>query len=73
MSEVSHLQEMMHNLCLQASEPNALPPSTEQVLADLKGLDPATLNLQGKRVSGMVQGSLEGSISWRGSLNCILS
>ena len=51
LTEVTHLQEIMHSLCMQASEPNALPASSEQVINDLKGVDPATLNLQLKQVS----------------------
>lgn len=46
LGEVTHLQEIMQNLCLQASEPNMLPAASEQVLTDLKGLDPATFSMQ---------------------------
>ncbi|XP_076470702.1 uncharacterized protein LOC143300712 isoform X3 [Babylonia areolata] len=46
LTEVTHLQEIMHSLCLQASDPSSLPEASEQVIADLKGMDPATLNLQ---------------------------
>ncbi|KAL8603310.1 hypothetical protein ACOMHN_054006 [Nucella lapillus] len=46
LTEVTHLQEIMHSLCMQASEPEALPESSEQVIIDLKGMDPSTLSLQ---------------------------
>jgi hypothetical protein len=50
LTEVTHLQEIMHSLCLQASDPSSLPESSEQVINDLKGVDPATLNLSVKQV-----------------------
>lgn len=31
---------------MQASEPQSLPPSSEQVILDLKGMDPAARNIQ---------------------------
>ncbi|PVD20796.1 hypothetical protein C0Q70_18957 [Pomacea canaliculata] len=46
LTEVTHLQEIMHCLCMQASEPQSLPPSSEQVILDLKGMDPAAWNIQ---------------------------
>ena len=54
LTEVTHLQEIMHSLCLQASEPQSLPASSEQVIADLKGMDPSTLNLHVRQVSSAV-------------------
>ncbi|KAL8558627.1 hypothetical protein ACOMHN_058186 [Nucella lapillus] len=49
LSEVTHLQDIMHSLCMQASDPDNLPPSSEQVITDLKGIDISTLTLQGKQ------------------------
>lgn len=37
LTEVTHLEEIMDHLCRQADEPSALPASSEQVIADLKG------------------------------------
>ena len=54
LTEVTHLQEIMHSLCLQASEPQSLPASSEQVIADLKGMDPSTLNLHVRQVGGIL-------------------
>lgn len=34
--EINHLQEVVENLCKQATDPFALPPTSEQVLDDLK-------------------------------------
>lgn len=36
---MTHIGEIMESLCLQASEPSTLPPSSEQVIMDLKGVD----------------------------------
>lgn len=37
LTEITHIQEIMHSLCLQASEPQSLPAASEQVLLDIKG------------------------------------
>jgi len=39
MSEMSHIQEIIDALCLLAGDPHTLPPSSEQVINDLKGND----------------------------------
>ncbi|KAK3745806.1 hypothetical protein RRG08_030679 [Elysia crispata] len=44
LTEMSHIQEIMHSLCLQASDPATLPESSEQVITDLKGVDGASFN-----------------------------
>jgi len=51
LTEVTHLQEITHNLCLQASEPDKLPSASEQVILDLKGADTGVWNFQ---VSGHI-------------------
>ena len=38
----------MHSLCQQASDPQSLPEASEQVITDIKGIDAATFNIQGK-------------------------
>ncbi|XP_055890887.1 protein MTSS 2-like isoform X9 [Biomphalaria glabrata] len=45
LTEISHISEIMESLCMQASEPSVLPPSSEQVILDLKGVDTASWNL----------------------------
>uniref|UniRef100_A0A2C9KDZ3 IMD domain-containing protein n=1 Tax=Biomphalaria glabrata TaxID=6526 RepID=A0A2C9KDZ3_BIOGL len=45
LTEISHISEIMESLCMQASEPSILPPSSEQVILDLKGVDTASWNL----------------------------
>ena len=42
LTEVTHLQEIVDNLCMQACDPFNLPPASEQVILDLKGSDPNT-------------------------------
>lgn len=46
LTEVTHLQEIMENLCLQADNPKLLPPSSEQVISDLKGEDAGSYKFQ---------------------------
>ena len=36
LTEVTHLQEILQHLCLQASDPSSLPTASEQVIRDLK-------------------------------------
>ncbi|KAK6983699.1 metastasis suppressor protein 1-like isoform X6, partial [Biomphalaria glabrata] len=45
LTEINHISEIMESLCMQASEPSVLPPSSEQVILDLKGVDTASWNL----------------------------
>ena len=48
LTEITHLQEIMYSLCMQASEPEKLPSTSEQCIIDLKGQDPGVWNLQVK-------------------------
>ena len=38
-SEVTHLQEIVEQLCLLAGDPKQLPESGEQILTDLKAAE----------------------------------
>ncbi|XP_067651224.1 protein MTSS 1-like isoform X4 [Haliotis asinina] len=49
LTEVTHLQEIIDSLCAQSSDPNTLPPSSEQVIMDLKGVDHSVWNFQVKQ------------------------
>ncbi|BFZ19245.1 hypothetical protein BsWGS_22283 [Bradybaena similaris] len=44
LTEMTHINEIMENLCMQANEPAVLPASSEQVILDLKGIDATTFN-----------------------------
>ncbi|CAG5116271.1 unnamed protein product, partial [Candidula unifasciata] len=44
LTEMTHINEIMENLCMQAKEPAVLPASSEQVILDLKGIDTTTFN-----------------------------
>ena len=46
LTEVTHLQEILQQLCLGAGDPYALPASSEQVIRDLKGTDGHTWSFQ---------------------------
>ena len=46
LTEITHLQEIMDGLCLQADSPESLPTSSEQVIMDLKGLDTKAWSIQ---------------------------
>ena len=46
LTEITHLQEIMDSLCLQADNPESLPASSEQVIMDLKGLDTKAWSIQ---------------------------
>ena len=48
LTEVTHLQEILQQLCLGAGDPYALPASSEQVIRDLKGTDGHTWSFQVK-------------------------
>ncbi len=39
LTEVTHLQEILQQLCLGAGDPFVLPAASEQVILDLKGAD----------------------------------
>lgn len=36
LTEITHLQEVIDALCMQAGDPYSLPPASEQVIIDLK-------------------------------------
>ncbi|KAK3086144.1 hypothetical protein FSP39_014225 [Pinctada imbricata] len=42
-TEITHLQEIMQNLCMQCSDPSVLPPASEQVIMDVKGFDSSSV------------------------------
>ena len=46
LTEITHLQEIMDSLCLQADNPESLPASSEQVIMDLKGIDTKAWSIQ---------------------------
>ena len=46
LTEVTHLQEILQQLCLGAGDPFVLPPASEQVIRDLKGGEGHTWNFQ---------------------------
>ena len=37
LEEVTHLQEILQQLCMQAGDPSSLPAASEQVILDIKG------------------------------------
>ncbi len=39
LTEVTHLQEILESLCMQAGDPFVLPASSEQVIQDLQGTE----------------------------------
>lgn len=53
LTEITHLQDITHSLCLMAGEPNTLPSSSEQFIMDIKGSDSSSFfnNLGGVRFS----------------------
>ncbi|XP_052231053.1 uncharacterized protein LOC127844679 isoform X4 [Dreissena polymorpha] len=56
LTEVTHLQEIMDSLCMQADNPATLPPSSEQVIMDLKGVDATAYTFQ-KNIPKILVGS----------------
>ncbi|XP_052231063.1 protein MTSS 1-like isoform X6 [Dreissena polymorpha] len=56
LTEVTHLQEIMDSLCMQADSPTTLPPSSEQVIMDLKGVDATAYTFQ-KNIPKILVGS----------------
>ncbi|WAR13604.1 MTSS1-like protein [Mya arenaria] len=71
LTEVTHLQEIMESLCLQADSPATLPPASEQVIRDLKGTDSTTtFTLQTPPSSPSSLGSRKSSMC---SINSIAS
>ncbi|KAL5021786.1 hypothetical protein ScPMuIL_000941 [Solemya velum] len=62
LTEVTHLQEVMDCLCLQAADPHLLPSSSEQVIMDLKGLDNTVWNFQTPPSSPSSLGSRKSSM-----------
>ena len=39
LTEITHLQDITHSLCLMAGDPQSLPSSSEQVIMDVKSSD----------------------------------
>ncbi|XP_045194003.2 protein MTSS 2-like isoform X2 [Mercenaria mercenaria] len=70
LTEVTHLQEIMDNLCLQADSPHVLPASSEQVILDLKGEDAGSYKFQTPPSSPSSLGSRKSSMC---SINSIAS
>ena len=46
LTEVTHLQEILEQLCLGAGDPFVLPPASEQVILDLKGTEGQSWSFQ---------------------------
>ena len=46
LTEVTHLQDILHALCLHAAEPGQLPAAGEQLLKDIRGADSQTWTYQ---------------------------
>ncbi|XP_060566052.1 protein MTSS 2-like isoform X2 [Ruditapes philippinarum] len=70
LTEVTHLQEIMDILCLQADSPQTLPASSEQVILDLKGEDAGSFKFQTPPSSPSSLGSRKSSMC---SINSIAS
>ena len=39
LADISHLQEIIDQLCMHTGDPNILPPASEQVILDATGAD----------------------------------
>ena len=39
LADISHLQEIIDQLCMHTGDPNILPPASEQVILDATGVD----------------------------------
>ncbi|XP_052231052.1 uncharacterized protein LOC127844679 isoform X3 [Dreissena polymorpha] len=70
LTEVTHLQEIMDSLCMQADNPATLPPSSEQVIMDLKGVDATAYTFQTPPSSPSSLGSRKSSMC---SINSLAS
>ncbi|XP_052231064.1 protein MTSS 1-like isoform X7 [Dreissena polymorpha] len=70
LTEVTHLQEIMDSLCMQADSPTTLPPSSEQVIMDLKGVDATAYTFQTPPSSPSSLGSRKSSMC---SINSLAS
>ncbi|KAK6185083.1 hypothetical protein SNE40_007400 [Patella caerulea] len=73
LTEITHLQEIMQSLCLQASDPQNLPASSEQVITDIKGIDASTFNLTAKNHHQHSPPSSPSSLGSRKSSMCSIS
>lgn len=70
LTEITHLQDITHSLCLMAGEPNTLPSSSEQILMDIKGSDSTSFF---NNLSGPSPPSSPSSIGSRKSSMCSIS
>ena len=70
LTEITHLQDITHSLCLMAGDPQTLPSSSEQVIMDVKSSDTNTFfnNLSGQSPPGSPS-----SIGSRKSSMCSIS
>ncbi|CAC5400923.1 unnamed protein product [Mytilus coruscus] len=70
LTEITHLQDITHSLCLMAGEPNTLPSSSEQFIMDIKGSDSTSFF---NNLSGPSPPSSPSSIGSRKSSMCSIS
>ncbi|XP_052062926.1 protein MTSS 1-like isoform X2 [Mytilus californianus] len=70
LTEITHLQDITHSLCLMAGEPNTLPSSSEQIIMDIKGSDSTSFF---NNLSGPSPPSSPSSIGSRKSSMCSIS
>ncbi|XP_063441011.1 protein MTSS 1-like isoform X6 [Mytilus trossulus] len=70
LTEITHLQDITHSLCLMAGEPNTLPSSSEQFIMDIKGSDSSTFF---NNLGGPSPPSSPSSIGSRKSSMCSIS
>uniref|UniRef100_T1J2R7 IMD domain-containing protein n=1 Tax=Strigamia maritima TaxID=126957 RepID=T1J2R7_STRMM len=68
MGEMTHLQEILEQLLKNTADPYSLPPSSEQIINDVKGLE-STLSLQTPPSSPSSVGSRKSSVCSMSSLN----
>ncbi|XP_071172985.1 protein MTSS 1-like isoform X12 [Mytilus edulis] len=70
LTEITHLQDITHSLCLMAGEPNTLPSSSEQFIMDIKGSDSSSFF---NNLGGPSPPSSPSSIGSRKSSMCSIS
>ncbi|XP_076112602.1 uncharacterized protein LOC143080582 isoform X2 [Mytilus galloprovincialis] len=70
LTEITHLQDITHSLCLMAGEPNILPSSSEQFIMDIKGSDSSSFF---NNLGGPSPPSSPSSIGSRKSSMCSIS
>lgn len=49
LTDISHLQEIIDQLCMHTGDPNILPPASEQVILDATGADRLAWSFQVRR------------------------